>query len=282
MYIKRVTAVLCAAAMLALTACTEDTNADIPTKDNLTTTTTQTTTTAAITSDTTTTTETTTQTSEATTTLQPTTQAQPTTKAKTTTKTQTTTAAEPQAPTGVYTAEDLINLANSVYYKDFDSAADIVAKCLNVKLESYTDESYESCEGRIYRQKENKLTIMGVDMSNLDMEGFKAKDHRSDCGLISFHQNPSASKEGGITASQAKNAYNSFYYMFGGAYGEPTSTIETAEADGDKSDYSKYYWVIWDIPSVGSVWLCWGTDLWESPGYNDCIISVSHPDREKQ
>ncbi len=211
---------------------------------------------------------------------QTTSQAQTTAKPKNTTKVQTTTAAAPPAPAGVKSAKDLISLGNSVYYKDFDTAASTISKCLNVKLGSYTDESYESSDGRIYRQQANKFNVMGVAMSNLNLEGFKSKPNRSNCGLVAFHQNPTSSKDGGVTASQAKSAYDTFYKQLSAAYGKPTKTVES---DGtDTNDHSKYYWVTWEIPSQGSVWLCWGADLWQNKGYNDCILSVSHPDQAKQ
>ena len=206
---------------------------------------------------------------------------QTTTQAQTTKKTQTTTAAAVKTPKGVKSAADLISLANSVFNKDFDTAANATAKSLNAKLGSYTNEEYESSVARIYNQKSNKLNVMGVAMSSVILESFKS--NKSKCGLISFHQSATFGKDGDITASQAKSAYDRLYKQFKAAYGKPTSTVETAEAgSGEKSDYSKYYWVQWNIPSAGDVWLCWGKDLWELKGYNDCILSISHPDRDKQ
>lgn len=204
-----------------------------------------------------------------------------TTQAQATTKTQTTTAAV-KAPNGVKNVADLNSLANSVYYKDFDTSANTIAKSLNVKLGSHTDEMYESSEGRIYDQRSSKMNIMGITMSRLCLEGFKASPNRSKCGLAAFYLNGTSSKEAGITASQAKNAYDSLYKQFKAAYGAPTSTVETADAgSSEKSDYSKYYWVNWETPN-GNVWLCWGKDLWNQQGYNDCILSVSHRDQSKQ
>ena len=199
---------------------------------------------------------------------------------QTTTQAQTTTAAV-KAPNGVKNVADLNSLANSVYYKDFDTSANTITKSLNIKLGSHTDENYESSDGRIYDQRTSKMNIMGITMSRLCLEGFKAKPNRSNCGLVAFYLNGTSSKEAGITASQAKNAYDSLYKQFKAAYGAPTSTVETAEAGGDKSDYSKYYWVNWETPN-GNVWLCWGKDLWNQQGYNDCILSVSHRDQAKQ
>ena len=118
-------------------------------------------------------------------------------------------------------------------------------------------------------------------MSSMILESFKS--NKSKCGLISFNQSVTYGKEGGITVLQAKTAYDTLYKQLTAAYGKPTSTVETAEAgSGEKSDYSKYYWVQWDIPSAGNVWLCWGKDLWNQQGYNDCILSIFHPDRDKQ
>lgn len=200
---------------------------------------------------------------------------------QTTTQAQTTTPSAPKAPNGVKSAADLMNLAGSVYNKDFDTAANTIAKSLNAKLGSYTDENYESSDGRIYDQRTSKMNIMGITMSRLCLEGFKAKPNRSNCGLVAFYLNGTSSKEAGITASQAKNAYDSLYKQFKAKYGEPTDTIEKAESGSDKSDYSKYYWVQWNTPE-GNVWLCWGKDLWNQQGYNDCILSVSHRDQAKQ
>ncbi len=202
---------------------------------------------------------------------------------QTTTQAQTTTAASQPAPTGVRSAKDFVNLGKSVYYKDFDTAANTVAKSLNVKLGSYTDESYDMNDGRIYDQSSSKMNVMGVSMSDLSLEGFKTKPNRSNCGLIGFHMSAPSRKDASVTASKAKSAYDRLYKQFKATYGKPTSTIETTEAgSGEKSDYSKYYWVQWNIPSAGDVWLCWGKDLWEMKGYNDCILSISHPDRDKQ
>ena len=201
---------------------------------------------------------------------------------QTTTQAQTTTSSAPKAPNGVNSAADLMNLANSVYYKEFDTSANTIAKSLNIKLGSHTDEMYESSEGRIYDQRSSKMNIMGITMSRLCLEGFKASPNRSKCGLAAFYLNGTSSKEAGITASQAKNAYDSLYKQFKAAYGAPTSTVETADAgSSEKSDYSKYYWVNWETPN-GNVWLCWGKDLWNQQGYNDCILSVSHRDQSKQ
>lgn len=207
---------------------------------------------------------------------------QTTTQAQTTKKAQTTTAAAVKAPKGVKSAADLISLANSVYYKDFDTAGNTIAKSLNIKLGSHTDENYD-IEERIYDQRSSKMNVMGVSMSNLSLEGFKTKPNRSNCGLIRFQMSVSSRKDAIVTASKAKSAYDRLYKQFKAAYGDPTSTIETTEAgSGEKSDYSKYYWVQWDIPSAGNVWLCWGKDLWNQQGYNDCILSIFHPDRDKQ
>lgn len=200
---------------------------------------------------------------------------------QTTTQAQTTTPSAPKAPNGVKSAADLMNLAGSVYNKDFDTAANTIAKSLNAKLGSYTDENYESSDGRIYDQRTSKMSIMGITMSRLCLEGFKAKPNRSNCGLVAFYLNGTSSKEAGITASQAKAAYDSLYKQLKAKYGEPTDTIEKAESGSDKSDYSKYYWVQWNTPE-GNVWLCWGKDLWNQQGYNDCILSVSHHDQAKQ
>ncbi len=206
---------------------------------------------------------------------------QTTTQAQTTKKTQTTTAAAVKAPKGIKSAADLISLANSVLNKDFDTAANATAKSLNAKLGSYTNEEYESSVARFYHQKSNKLNVMGVAMSSMSLESFKS--NKSKCALISFNQSVTFGKEGGITVSQAKTAYDTLYKQLTAAYGKPTSTVETAEAEsGEKSDYSKYYWVQWNIPSAGNVWLCWGKDLWYQQGYNDCILSIFHPDRDKQ
>ena len=206
---------------------------------------------------------------------------QTTTQAQTTTRTQTTTAAV-KAPNGVKNVADLNSLANSVYYKDFDTSANTIAKSLNIKLGSHTDEMYESSEGRIYDQRSSKMNIMGITMSRLCLEGFKSKPNRSNCGLVAFYLNGTSSKEAGITASQAKNAYDTFYKQLTAIYGSPASTVETTEAgSSEKSDYSKYYWVNWETPN-GNVWLCWGADLWNQQGYNDCILSVSHRDQSKQ
>ena len=198
-----------------------------------------------------------------------------------TTQAQTTTSSAPKAPNGVNSAADLMNLAGSVYNKDFDTAANTIAKSLNIKLGSHTDENYESSEGRIYDQRSSKMNIMGITMSRLCLEGFKASPNRSKCGLVAFYLNGTSSKEAGITASQAKAAYDSLYKQFKAKYGEPTDTIEKVESGTDKSDYSKYYWVQWNTPE-GNVWLCWGKDLWNQQGYNDCILSVSHCDQSKQ
>ena len=121
---------------------------------------------------------------------------------------------------------------------------------------------------------------MGVAMSSMSLESFKS--NKSKCALISFNQSVTFGKEGGITVSQAKTAYDTLYKQLTAAYGKPTSTVETADAgSSEKSDYSKYYWVNWETPN-GNVWLCWGKDLWNQQGYNDCILSVSHRDQSKQ
>ncbi len=200
---------------------------------------------------------------------------------QTTTQAQTTTSSAPKAPNGVKTAADLMNLAGSVYNKDFDTAANTIAKSLNAKLGSYTDENYESSVGRIYDQNSNRLSIMGVAMSSMILESFKRDT--SKCGLVAFHMSRyiNGSTVPVVSAAQAKAAYDSLYKQFKAKYGEPTDTIEKVESGTDKSDYSKYYWVQWNTPE-GNVWLCWGKDLWNQQGYNDCILSVSHCDQSKQ
>jgi hypothetical protein len=197
---------------------------------------------------------------------------------QTTTQAQTTTSSAPKAPNGVNSAADLMNLAGSVYNKDFDTAANTIAKSLNAKLGSYTDENYESSVGRIYDQNSNRLSIMGVAMSSMILESFKRDT--SKCGLVAFHMSRyiNGSTVPVVSAAQAKAAYDSLYKQFKAKHGEPTDTIEKVESGTDKSDYSKYYWVQWNTPA-GAVWLCWGTDMWEQKGYNNCIISVCHPDR---
>ncbi|MBQ9868803.1 MAG: hypothetical protein IJM32_04020 [Ruminococcus sp.] len=200
-----------------------------------------------------------------------------------TTQAQTTTSSAPKAPSGVNSAADLMNLAGSVYNKDFDTAANTIAKSLNAKLGSYTDENYESSVGRTYDQNSNRLSIMGVAMSSMILESFKRDT--SKCGLVSFHMSRyiNGSTVPVVSAAQAKSAYDSLYKQFKAKYGEPTNTIEKTEAgSSERSDYTKYYWVEWNIPSTGVVWLCWGADLWNTKGYNSCIVSVSHPDRDKE
>lgn len=200
-----------------------------------------------------------------------------------TTQAQATTSSAPKAPNGVNSAADLMNLAGSVYNKDFDTAANTIAKSLNAKLGSYTDENYESSVGRTYDQNSNRLSIMGVAMSSMNLESFKRDT--SKCGLVAFHMSRyiNGSTVPVVSAAQAKAAYDSLYKQFKAKYGEPTNTIEKTEAgSSERSDYTKYYWVEWNIPSTGVVWLCWGADLWNTKGYNSCIVSVSHPDRDKE
>ena len=174
-----------------------------------------------------------------------------------------------------------MNLAGSVYNKDFDTAANTIAKSLNAKVGSYTDENYESSVGRTYDQNSNRLSIMGVAMSSMILESFKRDT--SKCGLVAFHMSRyiNGSTVPVVSAAQAKAAYDSLYKQLKAKYGEPTNTIEKTESGTDKSDYSKYYWVQWNTPE-GNVWLCWGKDLWNQQGYNDCILSVSHCDQSKQ
>ena len=119
------------------------------------------------------------------------------------------------------------------------------------------------------------MNVMGVAMDEMVIESFKKEDRN--CGLIAFHLSRSEDA-GQKTGAQAKAAYDTFYNQLKAAYGAPASSIEDAERDGERSDYSKYYWVQWNTPA-GAVWLCWGTDMWEQKGYNNCIISVCHPDR---
>ena len=130
-----------------------------------------------------------------------------------------------------------------------------------------------------YDQSSSKMNVMGISMSTLYVEGFKSNPNRSKCGVISFYLGKSDDK--GTPIAQVKSAYNTLYKQFKAKYGEPANSIEKAESGGQKSDYSKYYWVEWDIPSTGKVWLCWGKDLWTQQGYNNCILSVSHPDQSK-
>lgn len=203
------------------------------------------------------------------------------TQAQTTTQAQATTAALPKTPNGVKSAADLISLANSVYYKDFDTAGNTIAKCLNVTLaKPMLFESDDNNNFQQYDQSSSKMNVMGISMSTLYVEGFKSSPNRSKCGVISFYLGKSDDK--GTPIAQVKSAYNTLYKQFKAKYGEPTNNIEKAESGGQKSDYSKYYWVQWDIPSTGKVWLCWGKDLWTQQGYNNCILSVSHPDQSKE
>lgn len=265
MNIKRITAALTASLMLALTACTEEKIGLTNAGDPVTTTTT--------TQETTVTTTTTAESSE-----QTTTQAQTTTTSKTTKKAQTTTTAPaPEALSGVKSAQDLIDLSQSIFKTDMTEAAKTVADSLGASLGKYRDELYDSgVEGRTYDQKASKMNVIGIAMSEMCIESCKNKD--PSCGMLAFHLSKS-DERGQITAEQAKTAYDTLYNQFKATYGEPVSTIEDSEAGGNKSDYSKYYWVHWRTPA-GLVWLCWGTDLWGTSGYNNCIISVSHPDRE--
>ncbi len=284
MKIKKLIAALCASVMLALTACTEDTGALTTHDDSAAATNTQkaaTTTTATTTTTTTTTTvsssEQTTAQPQTTTQAQTTTQVLKTLKPKVTTKEQTTTTVtEPKVPSGVKSAKDLLDLAQSVYKKDMDTAANTIAQCFGAKLGKCTDEDYYGgVQGKIYDQNASKMNIIGVAMNEMTIESFKNGD--ASCGLLAFHLGRNEDR-GQITGTQAKAAYDTLYNQFKAACGEPATTIEDAEKDGEKSDYSKYYWVQWDTPA-GAVWLCWGTDMWGQNGYNNCIISVCHPDR---
>ena len=198
----------------------------------------------------------------------------------TTTQAKTTTAAAVNAPNGIKNATDLMSLAGSVFKKDLDTAANTISKSVNAKLGSHTDDHFDSgADGKTYNQKSSKMNVMGVSMSQMSVESYK--DNQSSCALIAF-QLSYYEDRGQFTAAQVKSAYNTFYNQFKAKYGEPTDTIEKSEADfSDKSNYSKYYWVQWNTPE-GNVWLCWGIDLWGQSGYNSCILSVTHLDRDKQ
>ena len=185
-----------------------------------------------------------------------------------------------ETPSSVKSPKDLVALTASVYKKDLETAANTVAKVLNANLAKPLRDEYADYDSLIYEQKSSRINVLGVDMFKMCVDSFRGD--RDSCVSVAFYQNYSGTKEAGLTAAQAKSAYDKLYKQFQAAYGEPTDNVEKEEKDReDKSDYSKYYWVEWDTPE-GNVWLCWGADLWEMEGYNDCTLSISHRGIYKQ
>ena len=87
----------------------------------------------------------------------------------------------------------------------------------------------------------------------------------------------SEEKSASVIPELAEKTYSSLYEIFSPAFGESDYYYDSKEDSYGSGDYRFY---LWKTAKYGNVWLCGGTDIWGSEGYNDCLLSFGIDESE--
>ena len=87
----------------------------------------------------------------------------------------------------------------------------------------------------------------------------------------------SEEKSASVIPELAEKTYSSLYEIFSPAFGESDYYYDSKEDSYGSGDYRFY---LWKTAKYGNVWLCGGTDIWGSKGYNDCLLAFGIDESE--
>lgn len=186
----------------------------------------------------------------------------------------------PAAPV-VYFAEfnsldDLKFIRSEILGKDLKDVLDIIENKYNIPI--IRDSAVYSIQDD-FSNVRFELEIPGVKV--LGIGGFKALylsygNSKNDPynGFVrdfEFCLNRVGDASEYVLPELAEKAYSSMYNTFSSAIGEPDYDYD-ASKDLNGGDYR---YQLWYNKTYGNVFLCGGTDMWSSEGYNDCLLSFS-------
>lgn len=173
------------------------------------------------------------------------------------------------------TLDDLKFIRSEILGKNLDEAISVVERKMNTSISR--DEGRYNLGGlsAVYFDLESP----GVKL--LGSGGFKTiifcymeseKDPYN--GIVTafeFCLNGSEKEDKTVTPEIAESAFLQMYPSFYAYFGEPSymSTEEDKYWEG-----GAYKYCLWSGTSLGNFWFCWGADLWEKPGNNDCLLQI--------
>ena len=172
--------------------------------------------------------------------------------------------------------EDLKFIRSEILGKDLKDVLDIIENKYNIPI--IRDSAIYSIQ-QDYSNVRFELEIPGVKV--LGIGGFKALylsygNSKNDPynGFVrdfEFCLNRVGDASEYVLPELAEKAYSSMYNTFSSAIGEPDYDYD-ASKDLNGGDYR---YQLWYNKTYGNVFLCGGTDMWSSEGYNDCLLSFS-------
>ena len=170
--------------------------------------------------------------------------------------------------------DDLKFIRSEILGKDLKDVLDLIENKYNIPI--IRDSAYYSLQDD-YSYVRFKLEIPGVKV--LGNGGFKAlcisyATSKQDAynGFVrdfEFCLNSAGDASHYVVPELAEKTYSSLYTTFSSAFGEANLEFDSAQ-DMNGGDYR---YQLWNNRTYGNVWVCGGTDLWGTEGYNDCLLS---------
>ena len=179
----------------------------------------------------------------------------------------------------VYLAEfnsldDLKFIRSEILGKDLKDVLDIIENKYNIPI--IRDSAVYSIQDD-YSYVRFELEIPGVKV--LGNGGFralcinyatsKADQYNGFVRDFEFCLNSAGDESHYVVPELAEKTYSSLYTTFSSAFGEANLEFDSAQ-DMNGGDYR---YQLWNNRTYGNVWVCGGTDLWGTEGYNDCLLS---------
>lgn len=170
--------------------------------------------------------------------------------------------------------EDLKFIRSELLGKDLNDVLDIIENKYNIPV--IRDSAVYSIQDD-YSYVRFELEIPGVKV--LGNGGFralcinyatsKADQYNGFVRDFEFCLNSAGDESHYVVPELAEKTYSSLYTTFSSAFGEANLEFDSAQ-DMNGGDYR---YQLWNNRTYGNVFLCGGTDMWSSEGYNDCLLS---------